>query len=103
MEVQEIIKNYKDIQHEVNGVKQGLSNVQKSLQRIETCLISDEEIGRIGLVQQVKDINYKVNEIDQIVKNIQKDAELASARRSVWATVFGAIGAGLIWLLDKIF
>jgi hypothetical protein len=103
MEIQEIVKNYKDIQHEVNGVKQGLTDVQKSLQRIETCLISDEEIGRIGLVQQVKDINYKVNEIDKIVKNIQKDAELATARRSVWATVFGAIGAGLIWLLDKIF
>lgn len=103
MEVQEIIQNYKDIQHEVNGVKQGVSNLQRSLQRIETCLLSDDEMGRVGLVQQVKDISHKVNEIDQIVKNIQKDAELATARRSVWATVFGALGAALIWLLDKIF
>lgn len=103
MEIQELETGYKDMRHDLNCLRQDFANVQKSLQRIETCLISDDEIGRTGLVQQVKDINFKVNEIDQIVKNIQKDAELATARRSVWATVFGAIGAGLIWLLDKIF
>lgn len=103
METLDLEKGYKDMRHDLNCLRQDFSNVQKSLHRIETCLISDEEIGRVGLVQQVKDINYKVNEIDHIVKNIQKDAELATARRSVWATVFGAIGASLIWLLDKIF
>lgn len=103
MEIQEIEKNYEKMSHDLNALRQDFSNAQRSLQRIETCLLSDKEINHVGLVDQVRDINTKVDEIDLIVKGIQLDAKLASARRGVWATIFGAVGAGLIWLLDKIF
>ena len=98
----ELKENYNELKHDVNNVRQKMDGIQSSLRRIETCLTPEKEIGLIGLVEQVKNINLKVTEIDGIVKLLLKDNEIKKAKATVWATVFGAIGAGLVYLLKEL-
>jgi len=98
----ELKENYNKIEHQVNGLRQDFQNIQNSLKRIETWLTPEKESGLIGLVEQVKIINLKVTEIDGIVKLLLKDNEIKRAKATVWATVFGAIGAGLVYLFKEL-
>lgn len=92
-----------DLKHNISSLRQASDNTQNALHRIEVALLSDEKMGRIGLVSQVQQIRNKVNEIDDVVKQIQIENQIKKAVDRTKTTIYGAIGASIImfgkWLI----
>ena len=93
---------FSQLKHDVKELRQGVQNTQNSLHRIEVCLMSDDELGRVGLVAQVKLIKSKVDEIDTIVKEIQQKEKTTEAVKKAKAIWFGSLGTLLMFLLREI-
>jgi len=73
-----------------------VQELKNKLDRIAGFINNDTATGTPGLVQQVRDIR---KDLDKLIDSIALERE----RRKVWGVVFGAIGAGLVWLAQRIF
>lgn len=72
-----------------------VQELKNKLDRIAGFIFNDSTTGTPGLVQQVRDMR---EDLDKLIDSINIERE----RRKVWGVVFGAIGAGLVWLAQRI-
>ncbi len=105
-EVKALTKNYHDLQHDVNSLRQSVSNVEKSLQRIELGLFGDEDLSHVGVIKQLHDYKLIVNGIKQTVEDVRIAKEKEDAKIKVhkwWITgIASSIGGAIVWVLGHL-
>lgn len=98
-EVETLTKKYETLQHDVNELRQGVNNLQKSSQRIENCLLSDEDFGQDGLVKKHKELCIKVDFIHVNLNEHFTDAKTEKALKDFKAWLFGILGGVAVTLV----
>lgn len=109
-EVKALTKNYHELQHDVNALRQDFSNVQKSLQRIEEnieqALFGNEKIMHDGVIKKLHNNEQNIEALSELVRGIREEKALADAKfkkDKYWITgIASAIGGGLVWLINFI-
>lgn len=77
------------------NTEQKLDRLLKDVEKIKGYLENDTSTNTLGLVESHREIKRKVYAIEQR-ESVRK------GKLSVWATIAGAIGAFLIWMLQEL-
>lgn len=72
-----------------------IESIKNKLTRVLFLIDNDNATGTKGLVQEVRDIRI---DLYKLIDSIMLERE----RRKVWSVVFGAIGASIVWIVQKI-
>lgn len=81
---------------EIEKINRKLDKVLDENRRILFYLYNDVNTDSKGLIQTVRDMG------DDVAK-IKKNMAVSAAKRAVWNTIFGAVGGGLLWLIERFF
>ena len=73
--------------------------LNRKMDKVLSILNNDEETGRPGLVAEVTDIR---NKFITFVAEYNRDKAEQVGKDKVWKVVWGAVGAGVIWVITKI-
>lgn len=98
-DVAKLTENYKELRHDVNELRQGVSNATSSLFRIETALVGDTEMMHIGIVDTIRTNTKAISDIKIAISEMQKDKELEDSikKNDKWwiaGIASGITGAG---------
>lgn len=92
---------------ELEKLKVEAQQTEKKLDRVLSYLENDDSTGKKGLVAEVaqmKTDHARVElKLDMFIADFKKKEAVTVAIKNTKATIFGAVGAGLIWLLKLIF
>lgn len=79
-------EEHKDLYHDVNSIKQSVSNTTQSqlrmegyIENIQNGLFGNEKFKSEGLIGEVKQNTSKIGELEQTVKNIQIEKKVETA------------------------
>lgn len=102
-EVKALTKNYSQLQHDVNGLRQTANLNSEDLRDIKYALLGNEDFNQDGLVTQFKKHAEKHAILEKKVADIEKVKEiedkLITYKKGLFYTLFGTIGAGVLALL----
>lgn len=116
-EITTLTKQYKDLHHDVNNLRQSTKNVEKSLQRMENDfqksldkihmgLFGDVELSHTGVIKIIADYKIVIEAIKKDVADArtqkETDAKVLKAHKW-WATGIAAIIGGGIGTIFNYF
>lgn len=73
--------------------------LNRKMDKVLSILNNDNETGRQGLVSEVIDMR---NQFAHFISEYNKDKSEKEGKDKVWKIVWGAIGAGILWVFKAI-
>lgn len=103
-DVTKLTENYKELRHDVNELRQSVSNATGSLHRIEKALMGDAEMMHTGIVKTVQSHSDILIRMDQRIRDIKDGIEIQETlkKNDKWwiAAITSAITAIGAWVIN---
>jgi hypothetical protein len=106
-EVATLTEKTEKLQHDVNEMRQSLSNAQSSLYRIEKSLIGDSEMMHVGIVETLKANTKSIGLLEGVIEDMQTQKLLDDKikKNDKWwiGGIVGSLTAVGTWLVNYFF